>query len=613
MKVTQNGVTSVATCRGVKLLLKPMVRIAGQYYGGGRDGACTFESEALRCPARDYGTVRVSRAERDLVLAFEARKLVTVEGLSLVGELELEGANGVLSNGFQSWSQSGVIAIPEIPTQKAFLDALSAEGEDEVYRRGKEFSYWHSFAGGGTYHFFAGATTAKKFRSLVQIHRQPNGKPLRVELLSGGLERVALSPNQTVESERWRVLVGADLKGMQKEYGSSLQSYIQPAKTPVPSGWNSWYDLWDDVKESDIYDAKAEKNADLIAAVLDERIPEENKPLWVVVDDGWQKAWGDWEPNGKFRGGIDGLADAVAGKGMRTGIWMAPLLVQPSSVTARSHPEWLVGGAIYKHPAHGDMRVLDVTHPEAAAHLTSFIRRVRSWGVDFLKIDFLFAGAMEGKRHAPMTGMEAYHVAMQTIRKAAGDDGILLAVGAPPVPTFPYVDGWRVGNDIAFKPLPIIDYPRPTWTFIANQARQLASRWPYCIATLCDADPPLLRKLPRNEVEAGAWVVAISGGGLFLSDDLTKLPVERREWALDPQTVAYSLSGQVAVPENSFPAEIPDELVNMKDPFNLFRAVHRVPSIFVFHDGVRLGINFEGITRSIGGVRIPAHSAQVLP
>jgi len=155
-----------------------------------------------------------------------------------------------------------------------------------------------------------------------------------------------------------------------------------------------------------------------------------------------------------------------------------------------------------------------------------------------------------------------------------------------------------------------VGLPRPSFSFIANQARQLTSRWPFCLATLCDADPMLLRSLDREQVEVGAWVAAASGGALFLSDDLTRLPQERRSWGLDASRVSLGLGGEPATPESFFPSSLPAELVNMKD--GLFTAEHDVPSVWRLPDGKRLGFNFKDAATTIEGTAVPARAVRVL-
>ncbi len=287
------------------------------------------------------------------------------------------------------------------------------------------------------------------------------------------------------------------------------------------------------------------------------------------------------------------------------GVWLAPLLVDEDSATATAHPEWMVGGASFKHSKNGNMRVLDVTHPEAAKHLGQVITQIVGWGYDLLKIDFLFAGTFEGQRAEPVQPMEAYARALQIIRDAAGEDTLLLAVGSPGLASLPFVDGWRVGGDIAFQVSDV------AWAFLPSQARSVAARWPLCRATACDADPVMLRKLEPHEVDAGGYIAAFAGGALFLSDDLRALPVERRALGLDAERAAWALSKRPAVPQDPFPETPPETLANVIVDLISKQTSHVVPSVWKSEDGTEILLNVSDEPRNIRGVEVGAHSAKV--
>ena len=111
---------------------------------------------------------------------------------------------------------------------------------------------------------------------------------------------------------------------------------------------------------------------------------------------------------------------------------------------------------------------------------------------------------------------------MKAIRDAVGGDVYLLACGAPSLASIPHVDAWRQGADIAFQ-FPT-DYVGPSWTDVVDQLRNLSARWFICNITSCDLDPWLMRALTSQQAAlASAWVVALGGGGFYLSDDMRKL------------------------------------------------------------------------------------------
>lgn len=369
----------------------------------------------------------------------------------------------------------------------------------------------------------------------------------------------------------------------------------------MQAGWNSWYELWDGVDEKAV-----RADATLAKAALAKVMPAGQLPR-IVVDDGWQMAWGDWTPNAKFPSGLDGLHKDLANQGFSMGVWLAPLLAAPDSAVAKAHPTWFVGGAIYHHPIHGDLQVLDVTQPDAAAHLTDVVKTIVGWGLGVLKIDFLFAGTYEGTRAVPMTGMEAYAKALGILRAAAGEETLLVAVGAPPLVTIEHVDGWRVGADIAYQS------SGPNWAFLPNQARSVASRGPFCRVTRCDADPALLRALPQEEVTTGVWIAGLAGGAMFYSDDLRSLPADRTGWGFDAQQAALALGGLPSVPEDAYPAAPPLLLSSVVTDLIGQATTQVVPARWKTPAGARLGLNVTEEAMTIDGVSVPPHAVRALP
>lgn len=576
-------------CTGVALVLTPRALIDDVW----------MEPSALT----KLGTLSVQLQDELAYVRFDASADVQLQGLELTGTVDLPGARGWLSNGFQSWSASGVIELGAPPTEAALNAALIARGDSEVIRTGTELSWFLTYTGGGETQLVAGATTANRLKPWAQISRpQPGTDTLQIRLASGGTgDRIALSPGGSAQSETWFLDLGPELHPMLESYAQAMPTRRDTVTHRAEAGWNSWYELWDTVSAADV-----RANAALAKTILEPRLDAEDLPLRIVVDDGWQQAWGEWLPNDKFPEGLDGLATDLSADGFLMGVWLAPLLVSAESTLVADHPEWFVQGASYVHGKNGEMRILDPTHPEAAAHLTSVIQQIVGWGYDLLKIDFLFAGTFEGTRFEDVTGLEAYHRALEIIRNAA-PNAIILAVGAPGPPSFPHVDAWRVGPDIALEAMDA------RWPAIPEQARTLAARWMWCQhVTLCDADPPLLRVLERNEVEAGVWVAALGGGALFLSDDLQVLPEERRTWGLEPPALNAALSEAGAVPLDLIPETPGRTLANYYTDLISRRSTHVLPRLWRLPSGRRVAFNSGSSPITVEGLEIPGRSVVML-
>jgi alpha-galactosidase len=204
--------------------------------------------------------------------------------------------------------------------------------------------------------------------------------------------------------------------------------------------WCSWYSYYESITEA------------ALTEVLDGL---GDLPFDVVqVDDGWQRGIGDWEPNPGFPGGMAATADRIRSTGRIPGLWLAPLIAHSSSGLAARRPELLlrddrgdpvVAGINWGGPYFA----IDPTADASAGYLADLIGRTREWGYDYLKLDFLYAGAFPGV-HARATPREvAYREAAEVMRSAAGDDCYLLACGAPIIASVGVFDGIRIGPDVA--------------------------------------------------------------------------------------------------------------------------------------------------------------------
>ncbi len=272
-----------------------------------------------------------------------------------------------------------------------------------------------------------------------------------------------------------------------------------------PPAWCSWYCHWGAVTEADI-------DATLAAA---DRL---GLPIGrVQIDDGHQSGIGDWLTRSPRFGPLQRLASRITDTGRGAGIWTAPFLVGAASETARLHPDWLVRGAIAAM-RHWDqeVRVLDVTHPEAAEHLKGVYRTLRAEGFDYHKVDFLYAGAMEGGRHADTTPLDAYREGLRLVREGIGTDAVLLGCGAPLLASIGLVDAMRISPDISPRwepPDADVSQPSGRGATLAGAAR----RWMHGRLWANDPDCVIVRPAVERRDELAAHIAA--SGGLVVSSD----------------------------------------------------------------------------------------------
>lgn len=202
---------------------------------------------------------------------------------------------------------------------------------------------------------------------------------------------------------------------------------------PAPTAWCTWYQYFEQVTGADV-------EAELTSmAALD-------LPVDVVqVDDGWSLGLGEGLAASAHFGDLAPVVARIRDAGRRAGIWLAPFLVSTDTTLAREHPDWLVGYA--GHNWGQDLRGLDLTHAGVRALLRAHVERLRDLGLDYYKLDFLYAGALEADRPGGTTGLEAYRSGLVLLREAAGPDAFFVACGAPVLPSVGLVDAMRVSPD----------------------------------------------------------------------------------------------------------------------------------------------------------------------
>ncbi len=355
-----------------------------------------------------------------------------------------------------------------------------------------------------------------------------------------------------------------------------------PARTrgtrPFPRGWWSWNTLFSNVTSSRI-DAQWP-----LLSALDPRATH------VTVDDGWERAWGDWRESPAFGTTLADLATRLRADGRTLGLWLAPFLVDPSAPIFTLHPEWFVhdnaGAVITDSPAPGRRyAMLDATHPDVRTYLRELFRDLRSRGVQLFKIDFLFAGARVGVRYdRSATGLQAYRLGLQAIADGSGDAHIN-GCGAFVFPSIPYVDSMRVGADATYSSV------TPFWGAVIATARNVAVRADIAdYGVTSDSDQPVVREFNPDEGRAFVATGLLAFGSFGYGDDLATLDPGRRgvlaeAWVARLRDRAEG--NAVALPPDA--EDISDVHVQnpLFDAFGSFRArpQARSPHIFVVDVG----------------------------
>jgi hypothetical protein len=351
-------------------------------------------------------------------------------------------------------------------------------------------------------------------------------------------------PGCRVSSGCCLVLLAPDPYTGLEDYAAMYGRLHNVRLNPIINGWCSW----------PYTHLQATEDEQLRNAVFIARHLKSSGLEWVQIDDGYQRAFGDWEGNHLYPHGMQWLAAEIRRLGLKPGIWVAPYAIDEHAAIVQQHPEWLA------HDASGNVQVtastraryiLDITHPGAQQWLRQLFEKLaQEWGYDFIKIDFVAWTLLAIERYYDPTisRAQAYRLGFEIMRTAIGPHRHLLDCGPGPE-TVGLLDSMRIEQDL----------PRLTWeqyTKYGNStAPAVAKRYYFHQRTwINDADHVGLALLTLPQAEAVASLIALSGGTVISGDRLYALD-DARLTILKKILPAY---GQTARPLDLFDTARPE-------------------------------------------------------
>ena len=316
-------------------------------------------------------------------------------------------------------------------------------------------------------------------------------------------------------------------------------------KMPKLVGWNTWDYYLARVCPEDIFE-----NIEAMS-----KMPFADKIDYIVIDDGWQKEWGIWIENEKFSCGLDTVAKRIVEKGFLPGIWMAPLLMKESCDGFESRHHWFCRdekGEFLR--SEGRTCVIDPTVPEAEEFVLNNYRYLYSCGYRLFKIDYvsplLTVKSFFDKSATPYSALRKL---IHRIQECTGPDAVILGCSLPVQCGADIAPSMRIGVDIHnhFSHAKWIAESL-SWTWLYNNRTTRIDPDFLVVRGLETADEELIWEgtpnytAPKrrcdmtdaeffrsrwrqgdqfNAVEAETWayIVAISGGNIFLSDRMSVL------------------------------------------------------------------------------------------
>lgn len=370
------------------------------------------------------------------------------------------------------------------------------------------------------------------------------------------------------------------------EYGNAVDVLTRYAldnvETPrdfsssQPCGWNSWdYYRWT-ITEDEVI-----KNAEFIAGdpVLSRYVKR------IIVDDGWQYCYGEWEANALFPSGMKSLADRLTGMGFTPGLWLAPSIVEPHCRIAQwDHDMLALSKGGQPCLAYSCMSrygfVLDPTVEKSRSHLKKLFDRYAAMGYKYFKLDFLASTMLAERFHdGSVPRCRIMRMLLDPIVEGVAGRAEILGCNYHFYNGNSYVNSVRVGADIHAKWQSVKSNTRSVaYMFWANKKLWINDPdFAVCRGPETSEDPDLNRLLPSlvgvrpaddylpggatslgtilfEEAKVLLSIVMMAGGAVNLSDKMYLL----NEKGLDlvRKTVAAE-SGEAAVPLDLFESTLP--------------------------------------------------------
>lgn len=455
------------------------------------------------------------------------------------------------SNGWQSWSFSGSYG-PDDQYRASQVGPFAAnvwymDGKTPRRKAGQFTSDMYGVIGDRAHRtgILVGFLSQKQHFGALEANISDPLYPAIQLWADGDLAR--LDPGETISTD-WAAVqfvdiddpdpLGPYLNAVAREH--NLSTPLEFRRSPV--GWCSWYQYYQDI-DQEIIRSNLEYAKELqdITSDSGQVIPMEI----FQIDDGFEAQIGDWfDFDSGFPDGVAPLALDIQDSGFTPGLWLAPFIVHSRSNLARVHRDWLLrnrygllvnAGFIWNN----FNKALDLTHPEALEYVCDVIRSAsQGWGYPYLKLDFLYAAAIKSQYHdRTKTRAQVLRMGLEAIREAVGPDVTLLGCGVPLGPAIGIFDAVRIGADVGphwgphllsmqalFRLEPNLPSTRNALQNTFSRAI-LHNRWwvndPDCLMIRPDSD------LTLAEVQSLGSAIALTGGSLFFSDDLSKLPAER--------------------------------------------------------------------------------------
>jgi alpha-galactosidase len=320
-----------------------------------------------------------------------------------------------------------------------------------------------------------------------------------------------LVTGNTISSPTVFVGFGADWRTVIEAYADANAAMVPklPWSAGVPFGWNSWYAYTTSVSYSN-----ATAVSDFIKTNLQTNNFNNNGVVYINLDSFWSNL-SDAQ--------LQQFADHCHANGQKAGIYWTPFVYWGTA--AQGSNSLMTGSATYKwsdaylRTPDGGVETndggiaIDPTHPGFKQLTEYYMNYFEGHGFDYLKLDFLTHGALEGVHYDTnvTTGIQAYNQGMQYLVQQ-NNGRMFLNESIAPIFPYQYSHSRRIYCDTS-----------TSITDTANTMQAVSYGW-WINGRLYQYSDPDMMKFSggtANENQSRLINCAIAGTVFLNSDDLT--------------------------------------------------------------------------------------------
>ena len=317
-------------------------------------------------------------------------------------------------------------------------------------------------------------------RAITQLRSRPQGEGLAWAAACSYDPAKALQPGEELTSELLYLdaATGEPLAALER-FGEAIARANGITPWPardIPACWDSWNSRY----HTQISETNMLENARWVARHL--------RPYgmrWFQIDDGYQRAVGDWEPNARWAHGMRWFVDQVHGLGLKVGVWIAPFTLHREVPLAREHADWLLDKYAFT-PVHEDRVVLDTSLAPVQEWVTQTLHRYSyDWGFDCLnEADYIYQALFGERYRGGMTRAEAYRAGLAAIKRGVKPGTFILGFN-PCGLGWGLLDGVRAGDDTG----PHWQSGKDTWAWGPKEVAVALARRYYLNHRVYEYDP----------------------------------------------------------------------------------------------------------------------------